>query len=56
LNALATEVPWQTSRDTTLSLTRSMYAHLPDGSPVWDGPRRVSALQRAQVLEMLAAL
>jgi hypothetical protein len=54
LTALAVQVPWQAGRDKTLSLARSMYAHLPDGSPVWDGPGQVSPLTRENALTVLA--
>jgi len=56
VTALAAQVPWQAGRDKTLSLARSMYAHLPDGSPVWDGPGQVSALPRKNIMRLLAAI
>lgn len=56
LDSLAIHVPWRAGSDKTVSLARSMYAHLPEGSPLWDGPGQVSALRRHEVLELLAAV
>ena len=53
LRDLAVQVPWSSGPGKSLALVRTMYAHLLDGSPVWDGPGRVTPLDRRQALALL---
>ena len=56
LGKAAARVHWRSDRARTTSLARSLYAHLPDGAPVWNAPQQISAARPAELLSMLAPL
>jgi 5-methylcytosine-specific restriction endonuclease McrA len=47
---------WRSDRGRSTSLARSLYAHLPEGAPVWDAPQRVSQAHGQELLDILGRL
>lgn len=56
LGDLAAKANWHSRRGTTVALARSVFAHLPDGTPLWDGPGRIVESDRARTLQLLEGL
>jgi len=46
----------RTGRARTVSLARSLYGHLPDGAPLWDGPQRIAPARPGEMLDLLGDL
>ena len=53
---LAAATHWRSDRLRTLSLARSLYAHLPNGAVVWNSPKQVGTADTNDLLALLAAL
>jgi len=53
LRRLAVEAKWSSAGDRTVSVATSLYAHLPVGTPLWNGPGEVVTASSAQLLEIL---
>ena len=56
LATVASRASWRSDRPRTASLARSLYAHLPEGAPLWDGPHRVTPARRSELMGLLSAL
>lgn len=56
LAEVAVSTKWRTDRERTVSLARSLYAHLPAEALVWNSPERVDTANSAQLLGLLAPL
>lgn len=56
LRAAAVTADWESSRPRTLALARSLYAHLPDGSPVWNATYDIVPADREELGSLLAAI
>jgi hypothetical protein len=56
LAEIALRTRWRSDRGRSTSLARSLYAHLPEGSPVWDAPRRVTQAHGRELLDILGRL
>jgi 5-methylcytosine-specific restriction endonuclease McrA len=56
LSALAVASRWRSDRSRTLSVARSVYAHLPAGAPVWEGPERIGSAEAPALLGLLSRL
>lgn len=56
LATVAARTNWRSDPSRTLSLARSLYAHLPEGAPLWDGPRLVTPARRSELMGLLSAL
>lgn len=56
LLAVATSTRWRTDRARSVSLARSLYAHLPDEALVWDSPAQVVTGRPSELLRLLAFL
>jgi hypothetical protein len=56
LRAAAATANWESGRPRTLALARSLYAHLPDGSPVWNAPNDIVPAHRDELAALLAAV
>lgn len=56
LVSVAAKSKWRSDRPRTLSLARSLYAHLPQGALVWNGPENVDTGLSSQLLEILSPL
>jgi hypothetical protein len=55
LRDAAVRARWRSDLARTTSLARSLYAHLPEGAPVWNAPQQVSYAKPVELLSMLAA-
>lgn len=56
LVSVAADARWRSDYFRSVSLARSLYAHLPDGTVVWNAPGRVDTARREQLLGLLAPL
>lgn len=56
LAEVAVSTKWRTDRVRTVSLARSLYAHLPAEALVWNSPERVGTADPAELLGLLAPL
>jgi hypothetical protein len=56
LAGIASASAWRTNRSGTIALVRSLYAHLPDGTPVWNAPHDISVAVRSEMLGLLERL
>jgi hypothetical protein len=56
LATLASRASWRSDPPRTASLARSLYAHLPEGAPLWDGPHLVAPARRSELMDLLSAL
>ena len=56
LDDIAISTSWRSDRTRTTSLARSLYAHLPEGALVWDGPSQIRSADRRGLLAALAIL
>jgi hypothetical protein len=56
LTQVAASARWPLGHRQALSLARGLYAHLPPGQPLWQGPGRFGLLQTDEVLTVLPAL
>lgn len=56
LARIAADIKWRSDRSRTVSLARSMYAHLPNGTLAWNGPKQVETAHRESLLALLARL
>lgn len=56
LAEVAERAHWPTDRLRTISLVRSLYAHLPPGAPVWEGPATVAVADPAEFLAVVRNL
>lgn len=56
LASLAASTRWRSDCRRTVSLARSLYAHLPDPAVVWNAPGRVDTANPNELLELLAPL
>jgi hypothetical protein len=56
LATMAVDTSWRSDPDRTVSLARGLYAHLPEGAPVWNAPHRVGRAHRDELLAMLVSL
>ncbi|HZU74247.1 MAG TPA: HNH endonuclease domain-containing protein [Acidimicrobiales bacterium] len=52
----AARVRWRSDPVRTTSLARSLYAHLPEGAPVWNAPQQVAMAHPTELLSILAEL
>ena len=53
LRRLAIEAKWSSAADRTMSVATSLCAHLPFGTPLWNGTGEVVTASTAQLLEIL---
>ena len=53
LRKLAVESKWSSAADRTLSVAMSLYAHLPEGTPLWNGPGEIANAPSAALIEIL---
>lgn len=53
LRRLAVEAKWSSAPDRTLSVATSLYAHLPDGAPLWNGPGEIVTSSSTQLMDIL---
>ena len=53
---LAVESKWDSAASRTMAVATSLYGHLPEGTPLWDGPGLVVEARPSQLLEILGAL
>ncbi len=56
IDDLAIRTDWHSRRATTVALARSVFAHLPDGTPLWNGPRQIVESDRARTMKPLEGL
>ena len=56
LRSAALAANWESCRPRTLALARSLYAHLTDGSPVWNAPHAIVPSQRRELGALLTAI
>lgn len=56
ISELAARAHWLTRRGTSVALARSVYAHLPDGTPLWNGPGKTVESDRARTVKILEGL
>jgi 5-methylcytosine-specific restriction endonuclease McrA len=56
LASVAASRGWRSDCPRTLSLARSLYAHLPNATVVWNGPRLVDTSKGNELLKLLAGL
>jgi len=56
LASLAAQAHWRSDPERTTSLARSLYAHIPEGAPLWDGRNVVTGARRSELLGLLATL
>lgn len=56
LVTLASQASWRSDPPRTASLARSLYAHLPEGTPLWEGPQLVTPARRSELMDLLSAL
>jgi hypothetical protein len=56
LRAAAVAANRESSRPRTLALARTFYAHLPDGSPVWNATHDIVPADREELGSLLAAI
>jgi 5-methylcytosine-specific restriction endonuclease McrA len=56
LVSVASSSRWRSDCLRSVSLARSLYAHLPNGAVVWNAPGHVDTARADQLLEMLAPL
>jgi len=56
LAEVAVSTKWRTDRARTVSLARSLYAHLPTEALVWNSPAQVDTADPAELLGLLAPL
>ena len=56
LASVASGASWRSDPPRTASLARSLYAHLPEGAPLWDGPQLVTPARRSELMGLLSAL
>ena len=56
LAAVASSSRWRSEQARTVSLARSLYAHLPNGALVWNSPENVATADTAELLGLLSSL
>jgi hypothetical protein len=56
LASVAARASWRCDPPRTASLARSLYAHLPEGAPLWDGPHLVTPARRSELMGLLSSL
>ncbi|MGH9918029.1 MAG: HNH endonuclease [Nitrososphaerales archaeon] len=56
IRQLAVGAKWSSAPDRTISVATSLYGHLPEGTPLWDGPGMVVTAGPEQMIQILRAL
>ena len=56
LDEIAGQARWRSDLARTTALARSVYGHLPPGSPVWEGPGHVGRADNGELIGLLAGL
>ena len=54
LSSVAVENHWRSDCPRTVSLARSLYAHLPSGAIVWNGPGHIDTANTNELLDLLS--
>lgn len=56
IEQLASRSNWHSRRGTTVALARSVFAHLPNGTPLWNGPGEIVESDRSRTVKLLDGL
>jgi 5-methylcytosine-specific restriction endonuclease McrA len=56
LRRLAVKARWDSAPGKTVAVATSLYGHLPEGTPLWDGPGSVVGAHPKQLLQILGNL
>lgn len=56
LTSVAVAARWRSDRRRTTALARSVYAHLPPATPLWEGPSQLSPSDAGLIVDLLRGL